>query len=143
MPHRGQNLSNSWNHRVGRETGAGNIQSLQAKWTFSTTGDVSATPTVTGNVVFVPDWGGNLFALRSDNGELIWTYPIAEYDGVPGSVSRISRAVSSDEVITGDVLNSNSTHNGGNVMGVDRATGALRWITQLTNSLPRSLPGRR
>src|SRR5579872_105402 len=127
----GQNLNNTWNQRAGREIGTGNIQSLQVKWTFSTAGDVSATPTVAGNVVYVPDWGGNLFALRADNGELIWAHSIAEYDGVSGSVSRVSPAVSGDEVIIGDILNSKTTHNGANVIAVDRGTGALRWITQV------------
>ena len=89
----GQNLSNTWFQRAGHEIGTNNVQTLAVKWQFSTAGDVSATPTVAGNMVYVPDWGGNLYALRADNGELKWSHAIAEYDGATGSISRVSLAV--------------------------------------------------
>jgi polyvinyl alcohol dehydrogenase (cytochrome) len=69
-----------------------NVNSLTAKWVFTTGGDVSATPTVVGNVVYVPDWSGHLYAVDAGTGKAIWTHQIAEYDGVSGSVSRGSPA---------------------------------------------------
>jgi hypothetical protein len=33
---------------------------------FTTGGDVSATPTVSGDVVYFPDWAGNLFAVNKN-----------------------------------------------------------------------------
>jgi len=41
---------------------------------FTTGGDVSATPTVDGDAVYFPDWGGNLFAVEKDSGRLIWSH---------------------------------------------------------------------
>ncbi|MGA2012083.1 MAG: PQQ-binding-like beta-propeller repeat protein [Solirubrobacteraceae bacterium] len=38
---------------------------LAPKWVFTTRGDVSATPTVAGGVVYVPDWGGYLSAVNA------------------------------------------------------------------------------
>jgi outer membrane protein assembly factor BamB len=34
-----------------------------------TTNDVSATPTVVGDAVYFPDWGGNLYAVNEESGE--------------------------------------------------------------------------
>jgi len=45
-----------------------NAASLAVKWTFTTGGDVSATPTVFGYAVFVPDWAGNVYAIDRDTG---------------------------------------------------------------------------
>src|SRR5262245_3071168 len=40
-----------------------NVDRLKKKWEFTTMGDVSATPTVQGNVVYAVDWGGWVHAL--------------------------------------------------------------------------------
>src|SRR5579872_130204 len=66
------------------------VSALAQKWVFTTGGDVSATPPVMGSVVYVPDWSGHLYAIDAQNGNLIWSHQIAEYDGVSGSVSRTS-----------------------------------------------------
>src|SRR5678815_1234233 len=39
-----------------------NVSSLQVKWTVTTHGDVSATPAVDGDMVYVPDWAGYIYA---------------------------------------------------------------------------------
>ena len=104
---------------------------LSPKWVFTTGGDVSATPTVDGDAVYFPDWGGNLFAVKKDSGRLIWSHKISDYDGVEGAISRVSPAVDGDQVIIGDILNSKQAHNGANVISVDRETGTLQWITQV------------
>jgi len=127
----GQNLSNTWNQPAEHSIGPANVKNLSPKWVFTTGGDVSATPTVDGDAVYFPDWGGNLFAVKKDSGRLIWSHKISEYDGVDGAVSRVSPAVHGDELIIGDILSSNQVHNGANVIAVDRQTGTLRWITQV------------
>jgi polyvinyl alcohol dehydrogenase (cytochrome) len=43
----------------------------------------------------------------------------------------VSPAVDDDQLIIGDILNSDGVHNGANVMAVDRQTGTLRWIRQV------------
>src|SRR2546423_4791260 len=127
----GQNLNNTWSQPAENSISPANVKNLSPKWTFTTGGDVSATPTVDGEAVYFPDWGGNLFAVEKNSGQLIWSHKISEYDGVDGAVSRVSPAVDGDQVIIGDILNSKEVHNGANVIAVDRQTGTLRWITQV------------
>src|SRR6266481_3183636 len=127
----GQNLSNTWNQPAEHSISPANVNGLSPKWVFTTGGDVSATPTVDGDAVYFPDWGGNLFAVKKNSGQLIWSHKISEYDGVDGAVSRVSPAVVGDQVIIGDIQNSKEVHNGANVIAVDRQTGTLRWITQV------------
>jgi len=127
----GQNLNNTWSQPAEHSISPANVKDLSPKWTFTTGGDVSATPTVDGEAVYFPDWGGNLFAVKKTSGQLIWSHKISEYDGVDGAVSRVSPAIFGDEVIIGDILNSKDVHNGANVIAVDKQTGTLRWITQV------------
>jgi outer membrane protein assembly factor BamB len=127
----GQNLSNSWSQPAEHSISPANVNGLTPKWVFTTGGDVSATPTVDGNAVYFPDWGGNLFAVEKDSGRLIWSRKISEYDGVEGAISRVSPAVGGNQVITGDILNSKQVHNGANVISVDRETGTIQWMTQV------------
>src|SRR6266481_2799608 len=127
----GQNLNNTWNQPAEHSISPANVKGLNPKWVFTTEGDVSATPTVEGDAVYFPDWGGNLFAVKKESGRLIWSRKISDYDGVAGAVSRVSPAVDHDQLIIGDILSSKNVHNGANVMSVDRATGTRRWITQV------------
>src|SRR6202041_1533627 len=130
-PVAGQDLNNTRSQPEEHSISAANVNSLKPKWVFTTGGNVSATPTVDGDAVYFPDWGGNLFAVTKDSGRLIWSHKISDYDGVAGSISRVSPAVDHDQLIIGDILSSNETHAGANVIAVDRKTGALRWITQV------------
>jgi polyvinyl alcohol dehydrogenase (cytochrome) len=131
----GQNLDNSRSQPAEHSITSANVSGLNPKWVFTTSNDVSATPTVDGDAVFFPDWGGNLYAVKKDSGRLIWSHQISEYDGVTGSISRVSPAVDHDQLIIGDILSeiliNSKVHNGANVIAVDRKTGALRWITHV------------
>jgi polyvinyl alcohol dehydrogenase (cytochrome) len=130
-PVAGQDLNNTRSQPAEHSISAANVNGLKPKWVFTTGGNVSATPTVDGDAVYFPDWGGNLFAVTKDSGRLIWSHKISDYDGVAGSVSRVSPAVDHDQLIIGDILSSNQMHNGANVIAVDRETGHLRWKTQV------------
>src|SRR5246127_1680676 len=127
----GQNLNTTWSQPAEHSISPANVQNLTAKWVFTTGGDVSATPTVDGDAVYFPDWAGNLFAVKKDSGQLIWSHKISEYDGVEGAISRVSPAVDANHVIIGDILNSKLVHKGANVISVDRETGTVQWITQV------------
>src|SRR5437870_2347925 len=127
----GQNLNNTWSQPAEHSISPANVKGLKPKWVFTTGGDVSATPTVDGDAVYFPDWGGNLFAVEKESGRLIWSRKISEYDGVDGAISRVSPAVDGNQLIIGDILNSKKVHNGANVISVDRETGTLRWMTQV------------
>jgi len=129
----GQNLSNTWSQPAERSISPANVKGLAPKWVFTTGGDVSATPTVDGDAVYFPDWGGNLFAVERNSGRLIWSHKISDYDGVDGSISRVSPAVDGNQVIIGDIPSGNKVHNGANVISIDRETGILRWMTKVDN----------
>jgi polyvinyl alcohol dehydrogenase (cytochrome) len=129
----GQNLDNTWSQPAEHSISPANVPGLKPKWVFTTGGDVSATPTVAGDAVYFPDWDGNLFAVKKDSGRLIWSRKISDYDGVAGAISRVSPAVDHDQLIIGDILNSKQTHDGANVISVDRKTGALLWISHVDN----------
>jgi polyvinyl alcohol dehydrogenase (cytochrome) len=127
----GQNLNDSWSQPAEHSISPANVKNLSPKWVFTTVGDVSATPTVDGDAVYFPDWGGNLFAVKKNSGRLIWSHKISEYDGVEGAVSRVSPAVDEDQLIIGDIPSPKELHNGANVIAVDKRKGTLRWITQV------------
>jgi len=143
----GQDLNNSRSQPAEHLITTSNVHGLSPKWVFQATNDVSATPTVYKQAVYFPDWGGNLYAVNKQTGTLIWSHPISEYDGVIGSLARVSPAVdiANDQLIIGDNVTNGaggaSRHNpgtltpgklttgGASVIAVDQKTGLLRWIT--------------
>ena len=152
-PTAGQNLDNSRSQPAEHSISPANVKNRSPKWVFTTTNDVSATPTVAGDTVYFPDWGGNLYAVNKESGSLIGSHKISDYNGIRGSFSRVSPAVDvdNDQLIIGDnphglsaaaaakridpsvlrdILDPNKP-GGARVIAVDRATGALRWITQV------------
>jgi PQQ-like domain len=98
----GRDPDNSRNQPSERRISAANVHQLVPKWVFTTGSDVSATPTVAGNTVYFPDWAGNLYAVRADNGDLLWSRKISDYNGRAGSISRVSPAIFEDQLIIGD-----------------------------------------
>jgi polyvinyl alcohol dehydrogenase (cytochrome) len=115
-----------------------NAGTLAAKWVFTTHGDVSATPTESGGAVYFPDAGGWLNAVDASTGALLWQQQISAYDGVTGSYSRTSPAVSGQQLIIGDHSGSSV---GAYVMGVSRTTGKLIWKTQVDSHLAARITG--
>ena len=127
----GHDLNNSRSARAERQIDVSNVSQLGVRWAFTTGSDVSATPTVAGNSVYFPDWAGNLFAVRADTGQLLWSHQISDYNGRPGSIVRVSPAIYDDELIIGDNMSTSVVHDGAHVIAVDRNSGALRWITEV------------
>ena len=124
----GGTLGNTHSSFFERRLQPGNVSSLSPKWTLTTGGDVSATPTVEGNAMYVPDWAGNLFKVDARTGQTIWSRKISEYTGVATSVSRNAPAIAGGVIILGDQA-------GGTVMALDKYTGDLLWKT-LVDSHP-------
>ncbi len=128
----GQNLSNTRQQPNETIINPSNVNKLKVKWTFTTGGDISATPTVADGSVYVPDWAGNLFAVQKETGKLLWQHKVSEYDGMSGSMSRVSPLVLGDEVVIGDnVINQTAQHIGASVIAVDRKSGILKWSTRV------------
>ena len=129
-PVAGQNAANLRDQPAETFLGTSNAGSMVAKWVFTTGSDVSATPTVGTNTVFVPDWAGNLYAINLETGALLWSHQISEYDGYSSALTRVSPALYNNSVIIGD-NESGAAHNGANVIAVSQQTGALQWITNV------------
>ena len=118
-PSAGQNIANSRTQPDETKITTGNVSRLAPRWEFTTHGEVTATPTVSGGVVYFPDLGGYLNAVNAKTGQLIWQKQISEYDGVAGSFARVSPVVYKNEIIVGD--NFNASHTGGaHVFGINR-----------------------
>ena len=125
----GQNIDDTHFQAAEHEISPASVGRLAPRWTLTTAGAISATPTVDGGVVYVPDYGGKLWAVAAGSGRVLWSRGISGYTGVAGDQSRTSPAVYRDELILGDgwLLSPNTT--GAKVFAVDRHTGGLLWST--------------
>jgi len=126
----GHDLSDSRTQPDETTIGVGNVGRLAPKWTFTTHGDVSATPTVDGGVVYFPDWGGYLNAVDASTGALVWQAQLSSYPGLAGAVSRSSPAIDGNELILGDTFTF-AQPGGAHVFAVNRTNGKLIWNTQV------------
>jgi polyvinyl alcohol dehydrogenase (cytochrome) len=107
-----------------RIIGPSNVHRLAVKWTAPTTGDVSATPAVADGAVYFGDFGGTLWKLNADTGEVIWSHLVADYTGIAGDLARTSPSLFKDILVVGDLK-------APKLLGIDTKTGALRWITDV------------
>src|ERR1022692_3503467 len=96
----GQDLTNSANASQTNIT-QGNVRRLAPKWIFTTGGDVSARAAVVNDVVYFPDWGGNLWAVDASTGKTVWTHTLSHYGFPSGTISRTSPAVVDGKVYIG------------------------------------------
>ena len=110
-----------------------NVHALTPKWTFTTGGDISARAAVVDHVAYFPDWSGNVYAVNTANGNLIWAkniltdfFPagVPDHAGVTKVVSRTSPAVDGDTLYLG-------TQTGAYLLAIDTGNGSLKWKTQL------------
>lgn len=128
-PSAGQNNHNT-RHAAGERTiSPHNVDRLAPKWTFTTSGDVSATPTVVDDTVYVPDWGGKLWAINARTGQERWSRTITSYNGIPGDLSRTSPAYWRGTLFLGTGALITPEVRGAYLVAVDARTGKLRWKT--------------
>ena len=143
-PFAGQNLFNTHSQPAEDQISAANVATLVEKWALTTAGNVTATPTVYQGVVYVPDMGGQLWAVNAGSGKVRWSRSIASYTGIADDVSRTSPAIAGRALILGDGWIRNDVTAGARVFAVDRLSGELLWLTRRSTSIsPRSSPARR
>ena len=117
----GQNLANTASTNT---PALKNVERLAVKWIFTTGGEVSARPAVVDGMVYVPDWGGNLWALDAKKGKPIWGHKLSDY-GLPANTnSRTTPAVSAGVIYVG-------TQEGAWLLAINAKNGNLIWKTQL------------
>ena len=83
----GQNLSNTAS-TSGTDISNKTVYKLMPKWAFTTAGDVSARAAVVNGVAYFPDWAGNLYAVNTSNGKLVWSHQFSDYYALNGGVPR-------------------------------------------------------
>jgi polyvinyl alcohol dehydrogenase (cytochrome) len=140
----GQNLANTRYNAAESTINPSNASTLATKWTFTTHGDVSATPAVSGNVAYFPDWGGYLNAVNTKTGKVIWQVPIASYESsadaanmTTPAVSRTSPALSDNTLYIGDQGTgyhdaSGASHGAGaHLFAINVNNGQLKWRATL------------
>jgi polyvinyl alcohol dehydrogenase (cytochrome) len=130
-PTAGGNLGDTHSSPLVWQIRPANAPNLKQKWVFTTAGDVSATPTVEGTALYVPDWGGMLYRIDTTTGNAVWSRKMSDYSGNPNSLSRNSPAIAQRTIVLGDEAS-------GTVMAIDKATGDLVWRTVI-EPLPAAL----
>jgi len=123
----------------GSSINAQNVASLKPRFVFTTGGDISARAAVVGGKAFFPDWAGNLWAINSNNGMLIWSHQLSDYGLPAGTVSRTSPAVDHGIVYIGTQFNpSYPTALSGWLLAIDANKGTLLWKAQpdTSNAFP-------
>ncbi len=120
----GNDPANSRNQRFEHRIGPWDARRLAVKWVATTTGDVSATPAVADGAVYFGDFGGTLWKLDADTGEVLWSHLVSDYTGIDGDIVRTSPSLAGGTLVVGDLKHPN-------MLGIDAATGNLRWMTQV------------
>jgi polyvinyl alcohol dehydrogenase (cytochrome) len=124
----GQGYTNTRYQNSEHGLGVGNVAQLEKKWVFTTGGNVSATPAVDAQKVYVPDWAGNLYAIDRSTGTAVWSTTIGAATGIAGNKARATPAVADGKVFIGD---QGPFGRGGRMLAFDANTGALLWTTVL------------
>jgi polyvinyl alcohol dehydrogenase (cytochrome) len=73
-PSHGRDHSNSAHNRAESVISAENVGGLTEAWRAET-GGVTGTPAVVGDVVYLADWEGFVYAVDADDGSVIWGGP--------------------------------------------------------------------
>ena len=128
----GQNLQNTRSNDSERKIGVDTVANLQVKWSFTTGGDVSATPAVDGANVYFPDWAGNLYAVDRATGQQVWKASIPAATGISGDKARSTPAIAADKLFIGT---QGPFGGSSRMLAFDKTTGALLWSTQLDTHL--------
>jgi outer membrane protein assembly factor BamB len=80
-----------------------NVNRLALKWVATTAGDVSATPAVVDSAVYFGDFGGMLWKLDAETGQVIWSHPVSDYTGIAGDIARTSPSIVGNTLVVGDL----------------------------------------
>lgn len=130
-PMAGQNLHNTRSAPGEHAIGLDDVAKLSPRWTLDTDGNVSATPTVVDGVVYVPDFGGTLWAVDAASGQVKWRKKVGDYTGIPNDASRTSPAYWKGALVIGQGTQLVNNKTGAYVLGIKADDGAPLWHTQV------------
>jgi outer membrane protein assembly factor BamB len=123
----GHDVANSRDQASEPRIGPNAAASLSAAWVFSTgnygdTSAVDSTPVVSGGCVFVGSTAGNVYAVDSSSGKLVWEHRLTVPNPGLGGALVGAAAVSGSEVIW--LVNETG---GPYAIALDRSTGSVVW----------------
>src|ERR1700719_4867147 len=75
----GQNIDDTHFQAAEHQISPASVGRLAPRWTLTTAGAISTTPTVDDGVVYVPDYGGKLWAVAAGRAEVLWAQDISSY----------------------------------------------------------------
>ncbi|XP_052116673.1 uncharacterized protein LOC127746706 [Arachis duranensis] len=107
---------------------------LSLKWKFYAGKDISATPAIYDDTIYFPCWNGNIYAVKKDDGKLVWKQNLNELTGLKatGFVMNVNTTVSrSTPTIAGNGLLIVGVFGPAIVLGLNRKNGKLVWLTYL------------
>ncbi len=114
-----------------------NAATLAVKWHFDvraiSTGDLNAvtsTPTVGFGLVYVTSWNGTVYAVREENGEVVWTYDLAP--AFPLGTQSSATLTADGRLVVGDA--------GATVHCLAARTGRLLWKRSLSTPFEGAPP---
>jgi polyvinyl alcohol dehydrogenase (cytochrome) len=121
------------------------VGNLTLRWSTSTSGDVTASPTIDGDFLYFPDSAGFLYKVNKATGAIVWKNPVSNYTGIAGDFARSAPAVSGDALILGNQSGKflgtafgQPNPQAARVFAVNKNTGAPIWATQV-DSTPLSI----
>jgi polyvinyl alcohol dehydrogenase (cytochrome) len=126
----GHDPANSRSAPDERKIHSRNVNGLQPKWVATTTGDVSGTPAVVDGAVYFGDFGGTVWKLNADTGAVMWSASVPALTGHTGDYARTSPSLAGNTLVVG-IIKGSTAIAGPNMLGIDAATGALKWQTQI------------
>lgn len=126
----GHDLHNTRFQNAERLISPNNAAALTVRWQFATDGEVSATPAVDEQAVYIPDWAGNLFAIDRYTGAQRWSRRVGDYTGIADDLARTTPAIAGDKLIFGN-QSARKQPSTAWMMAVDKYTGNLLWKTQV------------
>jgi polyvinyl alcohol dehydrogenase (cytochrome) len=139
-PSAGADLSNSRYQDKEDRISARTVGSLQLKWSFDTSGDVTAHPAVDGKYLYFPDSAGFLYKVEKESGALVWKKPISGYTGITGDFARATPAVAGKLLILGNQSGKflpafgQPAPQAARVFAVDKDTGNRVWSVQVDDT---------
>lgn len=125
----GHDLSNSRSQPDEHRLSPRSVRQLAPRWVLATDGDVSATPAVAGDALYVPDWAGRLYKVDAQTGAIVWKLLLP-------AVSRATPAVAGHRLIVplqGLPAGASCAGQAGGacVLAIDARTGATLWQSRI------------
>ena len=126
-PYAGQNISNTRNQSDERRITPARVDRLDVKWVARLQGDISATPAVDSESVYVTDMAGWIYRIDRNSGDIIWRNPVARYTDVAGDLARTTPAIAGPYLILGTQAGRTLSKTGARVIALDKTSGEPVW----------------